>query len=135
MNKDFLMSCKAKDLGLFVLRLAVGGSFIYHGVSKFGDPAMVEGMLTGLGYPAPGLFAWLLILIEILFGAGLVLGVFTRLSGGVLAVTMLIAYLTVHMGQPYGEGELSVVFFASSLCLLLVGGGSWALMKEECKKK
>ena len=97
---------KVQGWGLTILRVVVGIVFFVHGLQKlflmgFGG---VAGMMDGLGVPAPGLFAVILTLVELLGGLALILGLFTRVVAIPLAVDMLVATLTVHLptaSSPY----------------------------------
>src|SRR5919112_3300791 len=104
---------KLQGWGLTILRVVVGIGFFVHGLQKlflmgFGG---VAGMMDGLGVPAPGLFAVILTLVELLGGLALILGLFTRVVAIPLAVDMLVATLTVHLPNgfftvPNGGGEV-----------------------------
>src|ERR671921_2669812 len=90
---------KVQGWGLTILRVVVGIVFLVHGLQKlflmgFGG---VAGMMEGLGVPAPGLFAIILTLVELLGGLALILGLFTRVVAIPLAVDMLVATLMVHL--------------------------------------
>ncbi|MBI2672436.1 DoxX family protein, partial [Candidatus Woesearchaeota archaeon] len=62
----------SKGYGLAILRIVIGILFLLPGIMKLMDPAGITGMLTGLGFPAPSLLAWVLLLSEIIFGASLI---------------------------------------------------------------
>src|SRR5918998_4014083 len=59
------------DLAWLLLRLTVGLTLVPHGMQKafgaFGGPGMagVAGMFEKMGYPAPTLLAWLVMLTEL----------------------------------------------------------------------
>jgi uncharacterized membrane protein YphA (DoxX/SURF4 family) len=62
-------------------------------------PAMITEMLTGLGFPAASLFAWLLILSEIGFGAAILAKwklEYTRIPPMIILV---VAGLTMHIAS------------------------------------
>src|SRR3954452_892823 len=68
--------------GLTVLRIVVGIVFLVHGGQKlflmgFGG---VASFLGSLGVPAPGVFAVIVTLAELLGGLALILGLFTRIA-------------------------------------------------------
>lgn len=119
--------------GLTILRVVVGSVFLVHGFQKlfligFGG---VAGMMEGLGVPAPGLFAVILTLVELLGGLALILGLFTRVVAIPLAIDMLVATLTVHLPNGFsaanGGYEFTLVLLAASLALAVAGPGEAAL--------
>ncbi|RKT57147.1 DoxX family protein [Saccharothrix australiensis] len=81
------------DLGLLVLRLALGGAFLGHGAQKvfgvLGGPG-IDGFartLADLGYREERILAWVTGLTELVGGGLLVLGLFTPLAAaGILGV-------------------------------------------------
>ena len=120
--------------GLAILRVVVGIVFLVHGFQKlflmgFGG---VAGMMEGLGVPAPGLFAVIVTLVELLGGLALFLGLFTRIVAIPLAIDMLVATLTVHLPNgfsilPNGGYEFTLVLLAASVALAVAGPGEAAL--------
>ena len=97
-----------KDIGLLVLRLVLGITFILHGYPKFlASDGSLDMALTNwsnsvanLGVPFPYPAAWLSALSELGGGLLLVLGLFPRIGALGIAITMVIAIWKVH-GQ-YG---------------------------------
>src|SRR5918999_954584 len=72
------------DGAWLLLRLVVGLNLVPHGMQKafgaFGGPGM-EGFAAGLakgGFPAPTLFAWLVMLTELVGGVLIAIGFLTR---------------------------------------------------------
>jgi len=57
----------------------------------------------------------------------LVLGLGTRAAAVPFAITMLVAALIVHGGDPLGDKELALMYAAGGLTLLLTGPGRWSL--------
>lgn len=119
--------------GLTILRVVVGMVFVVHGLQKllvmgFGG---VAGFLDSLGVPAPGLFAVIVILVELLGGLALILGLLTRLAAILLAVDMLVAILTVHLPNGFfaneGGYEFPLVLLAACTALAVAGAGEAAL--------
>jgi len=118
--------------GTFTLRIALGLLFFIPGVGKLLDPSGPTGMLTNLGFFAPALFAWLLILVEVLCGAALVAGWQTKWAVLPLAVVMLVAIFTVVIPN-MGGSPVNLLFHILALAglnsLYFTGPGAWALGK------
>ena len=118
-----------QDWGLLVLRIALGVIFIVHGWGKlFGHAPGMEGftmMLAGLAFPAPALFAYLVALVEFIGGIAVLLGVWTKLFGLLIAVDMIVAFLKVKQGLPAGDPD--VALFAIAVALSIMGSGAYAL--------
>lgn len=72
------------DVGLFILRLAVGIIFIVHAVPKFTATA---GMAQGIGAPASAVL--LLGSVELLSAAGLIVGIYPEIAAILLSIVML----------------------------------------------
>jgi putative oxidoreductase len=86
---------KLKPLALLLLRVALGAIFIYHGYPKlFGHTRDAMQNFAHLGFP--GYFAYIAGVIEFFGGCLLLLGLFTRLAGLLLAGEMAVALWRVH---------------------------------------
>ncbi len=132
---------KHKDLGLLVLRLGVGISFLLvHGLPKItGGPELwtkIGGAMSNLGISfAPTFWGFMAAASE--FGGGLLIliGLFTRTSSFFLAFTMLVATAT-HLsrmdawGRVFHPLELMCVFIA----LMFIGAGKYSLDSMIFKK-
>lgn len=116
------------DIGLLILRLALGFVFIGYGVSKLGNLGMVQGMLGGAGIPAPGAFAPLVAIIEVLGGLALILGAGTRIASILLAIIMVVAVLTVTAARGLMGGyDLNVALLGGLMVLLFAGAGAYSV--------
>ncbi|POX41420.1 DoxX family protein [Streptomyces sp. Ru73] len=124
----------AHDLGLLVLRLAVGLTVAAHGAQKlfgwFGGGGLdgTGQFFTMSGYPSGKAMAVIAGLSETLGGLGLALGLLTPLAGAAVLGTMVNA-LAVKWGggffAPKGiEYELLLTLAAAALTL--AGPGRWA---------
>jgi putative oxidoreductase len=124
---------RTKGWGLTVLRVVVGIVFLVHGGQKLFLTGFdgVAGFLGSLGVPAPGLFAVIVTLVELLGGLALILGLFTRVVAVLLAVDMLVAILTVHLPNGFlasNNGiEFPLVLVAACVALAVAGPGEAAL--------
>ena len=77
------------------LRITLGLFFLVPGLTKLTNPAGITGMLSGLGFPLAGFFAWILLLSEIIFGASLIVGHKVKFAVWPLFIILLVALLLV----------------------------------------
>jgi len=125
------------DVGLLLLRLVIGLSFMAHGAQKlfgwFGGYGIkgTGGWFESMGMK-PGAFVALLAgLAE--FGGGLLLalGLLTPVGGVLIALTMVIAIVKVHGANGYWSTqngyEYNLAILAVGVALALTGGGQYAL--------
>ncbi|MBS3148293.1 DoxX family protein [Candidatus Woesearchaeota archaeon] len=119
-----------KQYGPFALRIGVGGIFVVAGTMKLLDPSMVVGMLGGLGFPAPGLWTWLLILTELLGGAAVLTGFHLKYSTAPLMVVLIVAIVVTAMGGQAMMALKDVVILSGLVSLYLSGSGTLALSKD-----
>ncbi|MGI2031893.1 DoxX family protein [Rhizobium panacihumi] len=113
---------------LAVLRIIAALLFIEHGTMKlFGFPAaMGEGALPPLMLVAA--------LLEVIGGALLVIGLFTRPVAFILAGQMAVAYFMAHASKGFwpalNGGEPAILFCFIFLYLVCAGPGAWAVDKR-----
>jgi putative oxidoreductase len=115
------------SLGLLLLRVAIGGLMLVHGVQKingfseladnFGDP-------IGLGSRVSLILA---IGAEVGCSLLLIVGLATRLAAIPLAFTMIVAHFIVHAEDAWTKKELSAVYLSVYLALVLAGPGRFSL--------
>jgi putative oxidoreductase len=126
------------DLGLLLLRLGVGGTFLAHGLQKvfgmFGGPGIAgfAQFLDSLGFTQTTTLAWLTGLGELVGGAFVVLGLVTPLAAaGLLGIMINVVLLKLGSGffvaAPGGGFELEAVLGLSAAALVLTGPGRIAL--------
>ena len=112
--------------GLFILRLAIGGSFIWHGVTKFMNFAGTQAFFTTLFGGAGPVLAGLVAGVEVLAGIALVVGIWSRWASYLLAAVLLVAiFWAKHVAWP--NVELDVVMAAGLLAIAWNGAGKWSL--------
>ncbi len=116
---------KLKPLGLLVLRLALGASFICHGYPKLHDPAHAMKLFSGYGFP--GYFAYISGILEVFGGGLLVAGLLTRGIALLLAVEMGVALgrtvipaVGIYAFERY---ELPLLLGAMAFALVTTGAG------------
>ena len=84
------------SLVLLVLRLVWGWQFLTTGLGKLQNHARVTEFFTSLGIPLPGVNAWFIGGLEMIGGALLLLGLFSRPIALLLTGNMTVAYLTAE---------------------------------------
>lgn len=123
------------------LRAIVGGGFIQHGYAKLmRGPDAFATLLQALHVPFPHLSAYVTIAVELVGGAGFILGAFIAFLSVPTVIVLLTAMFTVHL--PYGfssiklkaivDGkaqfgppgyECDLLYIACIAALLLLGSG------------
>jgi putative oxidoreductase len=114
------------NLGLLALRLG-GSLMLLHGwpkmmnyseyAAKFPDP-------IGLG---PDFSLILTVFAEVFCTVFIALGLFTRFAAIPLIITMLVAALIVHSGDPIGDREASIGYFLLYTAIFFLGAGRYSL--------
>lgn len=123
------------DFGKLILRIAVGGLMIFHGVHKviYGHDFIVN-QLEKHGLPS---FLYIGVPIgEILAPLLLLVGVFTRISAAIIALTMLMSiYLVKGISgfdiDPNTGGlaaELNILYMLVALAIVWIGPGKLSLL-------
>ncbi|MGF1680706.1 DoxX family protein [Photobacterium minamisatsumaniensis] len=132
-------SHRLEDILLLLLRLAIGGAMLTHGIGKvmnFSElaPTFIDPL--GIG-STPSLV--LAMLAEVLGSIALLLGAMTRLSALVLLFTMGIAAYSIGMLKGWAGAELAFIYALVYLTLMIQGGGRLSLehfwLKKRIKQK
>lgn len=128
-------AAKWSDPALFFLRIATGFIFFTHGWQKLDAGIdLTAAFLSTLNFPAPEIFAIVLIATEIIGGLALIFGAYTRLAAKLTGVVAVIALLTVHISKGYsstgGGYEYVLLLAAACVMLLVMGGGAWSVDKK-----
>lgn len=116
---------KFKPLGLLMLRVALGASFIVHGYPVIGDPA--HAIRTFPTFGLPGYFAYVSGLLELFGGGLLVAGLFTRGAALLLSIEVGLALsrtLIPSVGiYSFNRYQTPLLLCAMSLALVTTGAG------------
>jgi putative oxidoreductase len=126
-------ACMNPGLGLLILRVVLGGIFIAHGWQKIQMMDQMIGFFETIGLSA--FWVYVATYGELLAGIAMVLGIFTRLAGYIIAIIMIVAtvILRFKLGVGFFGGyELTVALLASAVCVALSGPGMFALGKKLC---
>lgn len=133
MINKMLKNWHCKNTGLLLIRLGVGAIFLVHGAGKLANISGTTGFFESLGIPMAFLMAWIVALVETLAGLGMILGVFTKIGGLLLAFTMLVAIITAKF--PNGglmAAELEIMLLLASLGISFIGPGKYSLGNHHC---
>lgn len=127
----------AEDIGMLILRVALGIIFFAHGAQKllgwFGGKGLFATLIGFNDMGIPTIFGYLAIFAEFFGGLGVLFGVLSRLSALGIAITMLVAMLKVHIKggffAPTGI-EYNLALLAMALCIMIVGPGMITLLSR-----
>lgn len=122
------------DLGMLLLRLALGLTLVVHGWNKVAGSGGIAGTsrwFEGLGLRPGWLHARLAAATELGAGTLVALGLLTGLGATAFVGLMVVAALTDHRGKGYfvfkGGSEYTVFIAAAAVALAAAGPGSWSL--------
>ena len=128
-----------ENAGKLVLRLTVGILILFHGISKILHPeslAWIEQQLNSMGLPA--FIAYGVYAGEVLAAVMVILGIFTRAGGLLIAVNMIFALVLAHTDDIFRLGdhgqwaiELQLFYLLGGISILLLGSGKYALKPDQ----
>ncbi len=119
-----------------IIRLIVGLVFLSEGIQKFLFPAIRgAGRFEKIGLPSPEFLGSFVGTFEILCGALILIGLFTRLASIPLIIIMLVAISTTKAEVLADKGFWEMMhgsrtdwsMLLGSIFLLIKGGGFWSL--------
>ena len=107
----------------FIMRLAVGGVFLLHGIGKFQRGiGATAAFLSAHHIPFSTIFALILITIETVGAVCVLLGILTRAWAMAMAVVMVVAIVAVKL--PGAQNfELEALLLAGAVTLVALGDG------------
>ena len=112
---------------LSVLRIVSGLLFMQHGTSKFFGFPYVEMLANVPVFYLVGIAG----LLELIGGALLVVGLFTRPVAFILSGMMAVAYFMAHVAQSFfplvNQGELAILYCFVFLYFAAAGPGPWSV--------
>lgn len=116
------------DLGILIIRVAIGAFMLTHGYPKlmrlfsgeeirFADP-------FSLG-PVPSLA--LAVFAEFFCSIFIAIGLGTRLASIPLIITMAVAAFVAHAGDPFGQKETALLYLLFYILLLITGSRRYSV--------
>jgi putative oxidoreductase len=116
------------DIVLLVVRIFVGFAMISHGFPKLMELTSGEEIqffnFLGLG---PRFSLILAVFAEFVCSIFIILGLFTRPAVFFLIITMAVAGLFVHSGDPFPKREASLLYLSLYLMLFAFGPGKYSI--------
>jgi putative oxidoreductase len=134
-NTDVIWANRAAKAVLLV-RILIGWVFLSEGIQKFLFPETLGvGRFTKIGIPLPQLMAPFIGVTEIICGALLLVGLFTRLACVPLLIdicvalysTKIVTFMKNGFWGTLHEARTDVSMLLGLIFLLIVGGGALAL--------
>jgi putative oxidoreductase len=122
-----------------LIRLMVGVVFLSEGIQKFlFADELGAGRFAKIGIPNPDFFGPFVGSFEIVCGALILLGLFTRLAAIPLITIMLVAIATTKVEVLAKDGFWEMMhgsrtdwaMLLGSIFLLIKGGGKWSIDKQ-----
>ncbi|WP_294200277.1 DoxX family protein [uncultured Chryseobacterium sp.] len=112
-----------KDIALLVVRVFIGFAMLSHGFPKL--QMLIDGKsdffdFLGMG---PQLSLGLTVFAEFVCSIFLILGLFSRIAIGFLMFTMIISGFVVHAADPFAKQEMSLIYLAVYMLLMVFGVG------------
>lgn len=116
------------DIGLLILRIAVGCFMMRHGLQKLemlmGDGPIQFADPLGIGDAAT---LYLAIFAELICSFLIIIGLATRIATIPLIITMLVAVLIIHAADPIDNKELPSLYLVIYVVLTLTGAGKYSV--------
>jgi putative oxidoreductase len=121
--------CYGQSPFLLFVRLVMGWQFAIAGWGKLQNPGQIAGFFASLHLPFPAFTAVFVANVEFFGGILLILGLFSRVTGLVLTINMLVAYLTADWDavSAWDFDKITkadpFAFLFASLIVLIYGAG------------
>jgi putative oxidoreductase len=120
-----------QDLPLFFFRLILAVGFFTPAMMKWKNIGGIAEWFGSMGIPMPTLNAYLAASTEMAAVILLPLGFATRFISIPLMITMVVAIVTVHIGNGFNAGdngyEIPLYYMLMLLALLISGAGKFSL--------
>jgi putative oxidoreductase len=124
----------SESLGYLIVRLALGLMLLPAGIDKLflgGVDRIAAGNIKALGLEPAMAWAWLVAVVEFFGAVAFILGLFVRPFAVAVFIELLVIAFGIMALRGYywtaGGMEVALLMAAASLCLVLGGGGRYAL--------
>jgi putative oxidoreductase len=123
-----------------ILRLFAGFVFLQYGLNKLPNPDGFATFVGSLGFPAPTLFAWLVIGLETIGAVALIVGLLVRPIALLFLIEMTVTSLLVKLprGIAPAEGgaglELDILLWAIAAVLVILGAGRLSIDRDVLRR-
>lgn len=122
-----------EDLGKLILRVALGGLMLFHGIAKLaGGIEFISDVVVKAGLPS--FVAYGVYLGEVVAPALVIAGGYSRVGAAVIAINMLFAIGLVHAAEIFAIGpsggwalELQGMFLFTAIAVALLGPGRFSV--------
>jgi putative oxidoreductase len=112
-----MQNSKKKNIALLILRILVGGMFVFAGLMKFIDMPQTILMMSTMGINET--VVWMVSIGEVLAGLGVLAGVYTKVAALGIAIIMAGAIVLTK------GNIMTILFFVLALLLMYQGGGDY----------
>lgn len=133
----FFFSSSQAPASILLIRLAVALIFFTQGILKYTDPHMGVVRFAKIGFPHPYFTAHFTGTFEIVCGALVLLGLWTRAAAVPLLIVISTAIVTTKIPELFranqgfwfmvSDARADFAMFCSLLFLIAMGGGAWSL--------
>jgi putative oxidoreductase len=119
------------DIVLLVARLLIAALFLIAGYNAFKSLGQMTGYFGRLGIPLPGVMTPFVAVFEIVVGALVAIGLFTRPAALALAILVVFAALIAHTnfsdGNQVNHFLKCLGIIGGCLALMVVGPGAYSV--------
>lgn len=126
------VTLKNLNIGLLILRVSMGFMMLYgHGLDKlssFGEKSATFPAIFGM---SPKIALSVAVLTEFFAALFVMLGLFTRISASLVAVTMAVAAFVVHSADPFAVKEKALLYLVGFVVIALLGPGSYSVESKK----
>jgi putative oxidoreductase len=125
---------EAQDLGLLILRVAVGVVMIAHGLNHGRNLDSTAKWFESIGFSRAKVQAFMSAAGELAIGAALIAGFLTSFAAAGLVATMVVAGVSNHrkagffaFNRPIEGWEYVMILAVAGLALATMGAGEWSI--------